>query len=246
MALADRITVINEPLINYRINSGRNQTSGIANYPDSSYKPYVELKKSLVEWGLYETVKRSFVNCVGGFARYCYEKIDRYDAFIYLHNKLRDDVFGELEITDHDDAYFYDKRVAVWVRQVEQYKAEEILFLSARSHGSADSTTGILRFGFPYDAIPKGSKIAIVGSKIVGQHFYSQALLSGYYDVVLWVDRDNPRDFESIKGFEALKDSDFDYALIDYYERPKIEDAVQFLKGIGISEDKIIVGEDYL
>ena len=85
-----------------------------------------------------------------------------------------------------------------------------------------------------------------MGSKIVGQHFYSQALLSGYYDVVLWVDRDNPRGFESIKGCDALKDSDFEYALIDYYERPKIEDAVRFLKEIGISEEKIVVGEDYL
>ena len=246
MALAERITVLNEPLINYRINSGRNQTSGIANYPDSAYLPYRELMKSLVEWGIYETVRRSFVNCVAGFTRYCYEKIDQYEPFVYLHDKLKDEVFAELDIVGHPDDYFYDRRVAIWVRQVSNNSAGELLFASARAHGSSDSTTGILRFPFPFDVIPKNSKLAIVGAKIVGQHYYSQALLSGYYDVVLWVDRENPRGFESVKNYDALKETSFDYALIDYYEREKIDYAVRYLMDIGIPRARIIIGEDYL
>ena len=43
------ITILNEPLIYYRINTGSSQSDGLSNYPESAYLPYIELKNSLVK-----------------------------------------------------------------------------------------------------------------------------------------------------------------------------------------------------
>lgn len=246
IALADRITVIREPFVNYRVNTGRSQTNGIANYADSSYLPYLKLKKSLMEWGLYETVKQSFINCAVGFMKFCYEKIDRCESFVYLHNKFRDEVFEEFGLTGYDADYFYDRRLAMWVEQVAGHTAEELLFLSARAHGDQDSTTGILRFQFPYDRIPENSRIVVVGDRIVGRNYISQAVLSGCYDVVLWVDETNPRGYVGISGYDAIKDVSFDFILISHTGEGQIREARTRLLSMGIPEERVIIGEDCL
>ncbi len=246
MALADRISVIREPLVNYRINTGRSQTNGIANYPDSAYLPYTKLRESLREWGLFGIVEKSFINCAMAFMKYCYEKIDRCDSFVYLHNMLRYEIFGEFEVTKYDRGDFRDPRLAMWVEQVAGHTAEELLFLSARAHGDPDSTTGILRFRFPYEQIPKNSRIVVIGDRIVGRSYVSQAVLSGCYDVVLWVDDANARGYAGIAGYDAIGQVPYDYVLISYTARDQIRDAAERLKELGVAQDRIVIGEDHL
>lgn len=242
MVLAERIVVVRDGLVHYRVNSGRNQTSGISDYPDSSYQPYIKLKESLVHWGIYQDVKRSFINCVATFIRYCYDMIDRYDAFSYLHEKLRGEIFNLLDISTCGKETFDDWRTAQWVAQVCEHSAGELAFLAARGYGSADSTTGILRFQFPYDRIPRNSRIALIGERLLGRNYYTQAVLSGYCDIVLWAGRENPQGFSYIKGMNELCLSDFDRYLIAYSEQDKIRECKQILEKIGVRKEKIVIG----
>lgn len=143
MVLAERISVLNRGMCHYRVNSGTNQTSGIAKYPDSAYLPYLKIKEFLQEQGIYGAVEQSFVNCVAVFIRYCYDSIDSYEAFVWLHEKLQEKVFGSLGILGRDRDYFYDPLAYEWVRQVVEHSPGELAFLSARAHGGG--TTRILR-----------------------------------------------------------------------------------------------------
>ena len=242
MVLANRIVAVRDGLVHYRINSGRNQTSGISNYPDSSYLPYIKLKESLVEWGKYGDVKRSFINCVATFIRYCYDMIDRYEVFEYLHNRLRTEIFEKLDICSNSDEIFDDWRTAAWVRQVADYSAGELAFKAARAHGTSDSTTGILRFQFPYDIIPRNSHIALIGERILGRHYYSQMVLSGYCDIVLWAGNENPQGLSYIGDMKDLKQKECDYYLIAYSESEKIRDSIDFLESMGVDKNKIVIG----
>lgn len=242
MILAERIAVVKDGLVHYRVNSGRNQTSGIADYPDSSYLPYIKLKKALEERGLYEEVKCSFINCATTFIRYCYDMIGRFDAFAYLHDKLRFDVFPALGIDACGEEDFADWRTALWVRQVKEHSAGELAFLAARGYGNADSTTGILRFQFPYGRIPRNSRIALIGERLLGRNYYAQAVLSGYCDIELWVGRENPQGFSYIKEMEELRYTEFDYYLIAYSEKEKIAACIKTLKEFGITKEKIVIG----
>ena len=244
MALAERITVLNESFCNYRINTGTNQTGKMSGCPDSAYLPYVKLKESLENAGLFTPLKHSFVNLAVEFARFFYDNTGTFDSFKYLHDKLKYEVFEKLELSGHPADYYRDKRCAAWVDEVLRYSAEEMLFISARAHGDNSSTTGIMRFQFPYDRIPAGSRIAIIGARIAGQYYYSQAVLNGNIDVAVWADDENPKGLSQINKLDTLKDVCFDYALISYHEKKRIEKAVIFLKNIGTEDEKIIIGEE--
>ena len=241
MILAKRITVLREFLCYYRINSGVNQTAGMDNYPDSVYLPYIELKKFLIAQGAWALVESSFLSCAASFMRYCYDNMSRFDSFSYLHDKLRNEVFKELGLADKTADYFFDGRIFQWIEQVKNNSAGELCFMAARSHGS-EATTGILRFRFPYEKIPQESKIAIIGAGIMGRHYYSQLMLSGYCDVVLWAEKENKFNLHYIKPIDELKKCSFEYVVIAYMQPRLVKPIVKWLKKIGISDEKIIIG----
>lgn len=241
MVLAKKISVLREYLCYYRVYSGMSQTDGLSNYPDSAYIPYITLKKKLEELGIYEAVKKSFINCSITFFRYFYDKITKYEAFEYLHNKYKNEIFKEFDVYDASEDLFYDKRVWQWVRQVIEYSPGDMLLKAARSYG-ADTTTAIMRFGFPYDRVDRGSKIVIIGAGIMGRHYYSQLMLTGYCDVVCWVEQDNPYEYSYLKKIEDIRKNDFDYAVIAYMKPQLIELALDVLEDIGVSKERIIIG----
>ncbi len=241
MVLAEGIAVLREYLCYYRVNSGTNQTAGLANYPDSAYLPYMKLKDSLVEWGIYDAVKQSFVNCAASFFRYFYDQINRFEAFKYLHDKYRDEIFDLLDMSDSDASLYYDERLFLWVKQVKENTAEEMAFKAARAYGS-ENMTAILRFQFPYRAIKRESKIVILGAGIMGRHFYSQVMLNGYCDVVMWAEQENKLKLSYIHSFDELKNVTFEYAIIAYANEKLISEALACLKELGVAYDKIIVG----
>lgn len=240
MILAERISVLRDKLCYYRVNSGVNQTAGLSRYPDSAYLPYLKLKKSLIEWNVYKCVERSFLNCAVSFMRYFYDKIDNYRAFSYLHNKFRESVFDELGIDDKPIEFFFHSRTFQWCQQILKNGPEEIAFRVARAYGS-DCTTCILRFGFPYDHIPKGSRIVLVGAGIMATHYYAQMVLTGYCEVVACISQENPLNLPYRKELSILSELNFDYALIACEKASLVQPAVEFLKKNGVSDHKIVL-----
>lgn len=245
MVLAKRITILKEQLCYYRVNSGTNQTAGLSNYPDSSYLPYLELKNSLVKWGCYDEVKQSFVNCAVAFMRYFHDRIDRYEAFDYLHDKFCTTVFPALDIEKLPKEYFYHDRSWLWCRQILENSSGELAFKSAHAY-SPESTTGILRFLFPYDKVPRNSRVVIVGARVMARHYYAQMVLNGYCNVVACVSHENPFQLSYVKKMETLRGIPFDYAVVAYAEEYLVNPAVDFLKEMGIADDRIILGGNIL
>ena len=245
MVLAERIVVLEEYLCYYRVNSGISQTDGLNDYPDSSFVPYLALKKSLIEWGKYDEVKRSLINCETSFFRYFYDKITRYDTFEYLHNKFKNKIFKELDISDAPPELFDDRRVWLWTRQIMENSPGDMLLKSARAHGS-DATTAIMRFQFPYRLIERQCRIALIGAGIMGRHYYSQLMLSGYCDVVCWAEQENPFGLSYISTIEDIKKYEFDYVVIAYMQQRLIDSALKLLESMGVSKDKIILGGEML
>jgi len=241
MMLAEKITVVNESFVYYRVNTGTSQSDGLSNYPESAYFPYVELKKSLVEWGIYETVKQSFVNCVAAYLRYFSDKVTKFEAFEFLITKYQNKIFQELDISEHTKDYFYDERVYQWQKQVSENSVGKIAFISARSFG-CNMTTAVLRFQIPYHLIPRNSRIVLLGGGPMARCYYAQCLLSYYCDVVLWCDTVNPNLSINLYDKSKIKNTDFDFILIGYAQSNLIKNAIKYLNSIGIPNEKIILG----
>lgn len=241
MVLAQKIAVVKENLCYYRVNSGTNQTAGLSNYPDSAYVPYLALRKSLIKWSVYSLVEQSMLNCGVAFMRYFYDKINRYESFEYLHNKLRQDIFAKLQLVDKPKDFFYHERSYMWCQQILRHTAGEVVFNAARAYGS-DCTTGILRFRFPYEHIKVGSNVVLWGARVMAQHYYAQSILSGYCHIVTCVSQENPFALPYVQPMQNILNLSFDYVLIAYAEDWLVNPAVKYLHNIGVPDEKIILG----
>lgn len=188
LVYADRIAVVNENLINYRYNTGGSQVDGYHKHPDSSYLAAYSIIDRMKETGIYEEVKRSYLNTTVRLLRDYFDRMADYETLQYLYEKYKNEVLDHFEAGDLPKNYFYDMRLDNWYRMIKNRSLEEILFDSCRAHG-VDRTTEILRFQFPYDKVNKGSKIVLIGKGIIGKYWYSQLLLSEYAEVVYWADK---------------------------------------------------------
>lgn len=239
MVLAKRIAVVNEKFINYRVNSGTSQSDGITRYPDSAYIPYVSLKESLLEWGIYESVKKSFVNCAAAFLRNCYDKLRTFEAYEYLHNVYRREIFSKLDVDQLPGEDFYDRRIYEWYCMVRDHEPGELAFQCARAYG-CEHTTAILRFRFPSELVPHRSKIVLYGAGLVGRNYYVQIMLKAWVDVVLWVENVNPEQLHYIKKPEEICSAEYDYILLAYSNKKMVDKTIQYLHSIGVPDEKII------
>jgi hypothetical protein len=101
-------------------------------------------------------------------------------------------------------------------------------------------TTAILRFQFPYGLVKRQSKIVLYGAGLLGRSYYAQLMLSAWADVVLWCEDENPFGLRCIQEPAQICQVAFDSVLIAYASRKLAGDAKEFLRGIGVPNEKII------
>ncbi len=201
VVLANKIAVIKEPLLTYRTHIGNSQVDSYTRHPSSSYLATYSVVDKLREYGVYEDVKRSYLNCAIRLMREYFDKMDQLEKLKFLYDKYLNEVFPKLGAENLEDGFFYDERVMDWYNLITSNSLEEILFKSTRAYGS-QMTSAILRFQFPYEKIKKGSRIVLVGKGLVTRYWYAQLLLSEYAEVVAWVDDES--DISSSLEFDAL------------------------------------------
>lgn len=104
---------------------------------------------------------------------------------------------------------------------------------------------------FPFELIPKGSRIILYGAGDCGIQFFRQIINTHYCNVVLWVDKraneiENGEDRFGCKfpisAVEKIQEcNDFDYAVIAIVNKDIADSVAEMLHDeYGISEDKII------
>ena len=187
MLLAERLAVVNRPFIHYRFNTGSSQVDSIPKHPEAGYAANISIVAKMREYGVYEAVKRSWLDVSLRMMRAYFDQMTEFQNIRLLYEVYRSEILPMLGAGDLIQADFYDHRLWEWYKMMMNHSLDELLFLSARGYG-AKSTTAILRFPVPYDAIHRGSKIVLVGKGLIGRYWYAQLLLSEYCEVVCWAD----------------------------------------------------------
>lgn len=186
LVLAERITYVDEAFVNYRFNTGSSQVDTQPKHPEAAYSAAYSIVAKMREYGLYETVKRSYLNMAMRLMREYFDKMTEYRTLKFLYDTYLETVFPMLGAESLPEGYFYDERIGAWYDMIRTCPLEEILFRAARGYGG-EMTTAILRFRAPYEEIRRGSRVALVGKGLVGRHWYAQFLLSGHCEVACWV-----------------------------------------------------------
>lgn len=127
------------------------------------------------------------------------------------------------------------------VRQLEQYIQ---LFLVPAFEKIYKMKFQQLQYFFPYEEIPKGSRIIIYGAGTVGKSYRNCIYNSNYVNLIAWIDKSyykfNKQGYMDVDDPQKIININFEYILIAIDNEKIALDIKNWLLDIGIDEGKII------
>lgn len=129
MALAERVTILNEEFVNYRQSENSLQATNDRS-PWSWFEALKELKRKLIEHGIYEAVEQSFVNYAFGLCMYNLFSLKTPQTFKIFYEKIKNHEFDELEMFLEDESQYYSYNLTRYgqYQDLMKYDVMEFLF----------------------------------------------------------------------------------------------------------------------
>lgn len=236
MMVADRIRMIKDVLLHYRMN---NPSSNVTNEDKDStaiVDALLEVKLFLENNGLYEKKEEQYL--------YLFEKeimtrlsfmktIEGYrKLYNYAHEKC-----AEIPLKDDTEYTAKDERYNR-LRNLRDYDEDEYLYNQleeTRRRGVLEKQV----FFLPELEKDGRVKLAIYGAGNVGKDFFIQALRREDIDLVCWVDKNFEKIGFPVQSPDVLSTADYDIVLIAVSDNRTANGIKQSLTGQGIPADKI-------
>ena len=130
---AQRITVLDQTLANYRVGTGGNLQAANHETPLEFYRALLALKDELMEIGVFAKVERSFVNDAVANCLYNLNSLRDAGAFCDLYTRLKEEGFGALQIDGRDEDFFFVDRYYEQYSKMMQLSPEAYLFDELRT-----------------------------------------------------------------------------------------------------------------
>lgn len=129
MALASRITILEEVFVNYRQSETSLQANN-ARTPLDWYTAMKTLKDKLIELNLYGEVEASFRNLVFGIGIYNLCSLKTAESFGLVYKKLKYDFLEEFDLKDfeEDECYSCNSQKYEIYLKIKKYDLQEYLF----------------------------------------------------------------------------------------------------------------------
>jgi glycosyltransferase involved in cell wall biosynthesis len=110
LAKAERITVVDEYLVNYRVGVTSSLQATVDEAPTEFFQALRAVRAGLAEAGLLQQLDRSFVNDAVSACLYNLNRMQTVSAFLELYEFLRTVGLDELGITQYHKDYFFVER----------------------------------------------------------------------------------------------------------------------------------------
>ena len=110
LAMAKRITTLNKPLVNYRVGLTTNLQATKKKAPLCFYEAFKAWHDKLVELGIFDVVKQSYVSAALEGCMYNLRSNRDDETKKFVFEKLKEEIFEELEVSGYDASYYYDQK----------------------------------------------------------------------------------------------------------------------------------------
>lgn len=131
LARANRITIVNKPLVYYRVNQPRSQFGVVNKTPLNPINNWLRTRECLIANNAYP--KRSFDNKILGTLIYFLHNMRSWDAFRTTFLYIQQDVLPQMEITLQDDDYYYNASYSVYLEHLLSDSPEEFMIFFAHT-----------------------------------------------------------------------------------------------------------------
>lgn len=126
MAVAERITVVSDKLVNYRVDlesslQGTNKGGTLEFFTALNH-----LKNELEKRDLWEIFEKTYINRALNTCLFNLNKCGTKQAYVRVYNKLKYNIFYTLGILEHSKSYFYVKNQFSMMARIVERKAEDL------------------------------------------------------------------------------------------------------------------------
>lgn len=232
-ALAERIAVLRERLIHYRVNHTGSQASRISEWPDAAWQSMQSFKNSLIERGLYEKYRDAFVRKAMHYFRFYLDNLSNAGSFRKLYDALKEGQLRKLDIADASNEMIGDISLAEIRDLIISASAEEYLFRKLNKKTPFDRAVSWK------DRIPKKSRIILYGADRMGVDVFYAIMWERDYAIAAWVDNQYEDMGYPIMPIESIVKCDYDYILVTNVSETVYRKALQDVAGLGIETDKV-------
>lgn len=109
MAMAERIAIVDKPLVYYRVGLQTNLQTTKKKYPFCFYDAYLAWHDKLKELDVLDTVRQSYVNVALSGCLHNLRSNRDPEVKRMVFDKLKNEAFAQLEIPGHPREYYYSK-----------------------------------------------------------------------------------------------------------------------------------------
>lgn len=235
LAKAKRIGIVEELLIHKRHNNMGSITTHYSQskHWDCFYKALYAIKEQLIEWELYEELKKDYVNYALKIVLYNLNKFKSITDFSELYTSLKVQWLSDLDILEKDKSFFYDESM--------YYKLVKIMDLDSKAYVEEEILKdGDGTFLFPFELVEKNAKIVLYGAGNVGKAYYRQVMFTKYCKIVAWVDKNATNKSSMVSDVEVLADLEADYIVIAINNKKTVDEIKKELEIYPLNAKQII------
>ena len=263
LALAKRITVVDDVLVHHRIGLKQNLQSGLCDTPDIYLDLELNWKTELERRNLFEKCHKSFGLYVLNNLRAHFSKNDE-RIQRKLKERIKGGVLGELGFVDYieektkeyimnpelygvwEEAGWLDfaRMMLAWEFPEKSRTLVSLIDDMDRNRKIVDE--GGREFGvydlFPFEFIPKGSRVIIYGLGKIGRGYIKQIKTSHWCKIVGVSDKEKSNNvycyhFYEVKEMHGVQE--YDYVIVSIANQEVARSVKDEMLSEGICEDKV-------
>lgn len=232
-ALSERIAVLPERLVHYRVNISGSQASMISRWPDTAWQAMLSFKDRLCSYGLYEKYRTAFIRKAMQYLMFYIDNMDNSESFERLYRSLQDGKLRELDLYSASESELGDEHLASVRDILINIPPQEYLYRKLRKEPPFDRAVAWKK------RIPEKSRLILYGADRMGVDVFHSILWDQDYKVVAWVDKQFKELGYPVLSPEVIKENPFDYILVTNASEQIYDSIRSSLIDQGIEEDRI-------
>lgn len=243
LVCAQRVSVIPEKLVYYRVNHAESQTCNRSKSPLSPLQACLKLKSWMEERGVYDIFRCSFINREADFCRWYLNTLPEFEAFSTLFDTLKRTGLRLMGLVEADEEDFYELSLYQWIRNIEEMDRDAYLFWKAREQAGFQFNT---KYQFPSNLVTPGDKVVLYGAGTKGRAYYIENLVRRHCHIVQWLDDDYLYWGEPVRSPKELGEKYFDKIILAFENPEECEQVKKKLDEKGFLSDKkeVLYGEE--